>query len=1622
MSEPNDIYDVSKYTNEELFGILDVSNPTDRELEARILQLIKKYSNEDETNELYIFFEDIYSHFFEEDEPTELEEQEQDYQEGMEDTTPTDEYRYDIASTTPTASLQTTGTYNDHNADVNTNDTDKTDGVGLTQQLEYTAGSLNPILKETIKRVISIDSQYRDNKITQTSTNFTINLSEALTDVVSLRLYSVQIPYTWYTVNETFGGNRMFIRGITPGIDDGTHDYSIEIPSGNYTEPELITALNGNITELKELFTDISFGDTGFQDYNASNGKTNFTMDIENRYNQTGYNLHFPDWSQYNETDEDLRKKTIHGFLGYKDMSYNTYSVKSEPIDYISAEDPSSKFNITDENRYFTLYIVDNTKTNASIYKTNYDYTQRIELTISNGEWSRAEITDNLYNVIKNRSYLSSESTIESISIPPKSYFLLAIKPSREVTTSILYPNIWLDFPVNNTTNEEKENIWLGSNSCFHFVADTDTDAGYASILLNSTKSELDPLGVEISEYTIQSNPIIKYICNKEYLISPYNNFTVDVSNSSGSTLSEYLNNIKTGRVQNTRNNNLEYVSENNTEQRFDLKTTISKHLSVFNSDFNITLGPGLDNANFDLSGISGISDNIYTLTTSVNLPDISGELFRIEYLYSDFSSNLVINEPTGTQSDINAINQVQQDLNDVFIGTIFEGTGIEITFDSSNNNRVIELTIQADIKLIETDYDIQFLDRGRTVDITEFDISLGTQFTHITPNDDYNYEYSLTASTSGTTYDISENDLLMNIRYKGTDISYNIVSTSNLTGPSGEIIEYITKTIQDFSNNDVYLFRDSITTVDGSLNLSPDITITDVYGNMKISDFDITIGTDLSNTFNLTHNANDPINVYKSHTVIPYADEYTISGELFRFTSKNPNGDSSETDMSFIVVSEGQIDGSYNTISNDVVTVATNFSDNNINMFRGTTMSFVPVDMSGSLILDISVNIPFTERKPVVLSDFTVTLGDGLKNAFNFTTETSLGVYDSSFSTTFDDIYTVPVGELLRLDFNSTENRYIQSQYDTSYSIITDADIEGTYDEVQTVINTIFDDFTDSNNVNISLNTDILFTADNERSDISANLTVVLSNAEMIISEPRDLSLSDFTTTIGPDLSNNFFLYQESAVSGEYKSTNTFDYNESYTVSGELFRFEYKNNNDYTDISYNITIEPSVALTGSYDYISSQINQLITNKNIFAATKLQFDRITLSGELIFDLTQDRIHSENTSWFRNLHIDPIMIDTSFSLLNDVKQSQQVASVTETFFTDLSYHEIETTNIDYRGIKGYKGISQNLLELVEDSSIQFRPIDSGVYDVNNVNVIDIKIPHGKYTRDQLIKNINAGFTNNVNASQSEIGTNNYGNGKTVIDSIINKVFTAKDYSLVLFSNEITGCGSNSGSFGKATVDTTLGYMLGFREKTIYTFVDDTQTITSDSVVTTNLFNYFLISIDDYIQNRLNDGIVTIVPKESDITLPNYANRSNLICNPVSGLYMYDVNSGSNEGNGDTNSNGNNLTQSQIYSMVEIANSKSSYIGSENETISKYGSGPSTNDVFAIVPMKLTSLQPGQSYVEFGGTLQQQERVYFGPVNIQRMTIKLVTDRGTIVDLNGANWSFSIICEQLYKQQS
>jgi hypothetical protein len=62
-----DEYNVSGYTDEQLFQILDLNNPSDRELEAKILSMVRKYSNfgNPSGNKLSQFFIDIYNRFFE---------------------------------------------------------------------------------------------------------------------------------------------------------------------------------------------------------------------------------------------------------------------------------------------------------------------------------------------------------------------------------------------------------------------------------------------------------------------------------------------------------------------------------------------------------------------------------------------------------------------------------------------------------------------------------------------------------------------------------------------------------------------------------------------------------------------------------------------------------------------------------------------------------------------------------------------------------------------------------------------------------------------------------------------------------------------------------------------------------------------------------------------------------------------------------------------------------------------------------------------------------------------------------------------------------------------------------------------------------------------------------------------------------------------------------------------------------------------------------------------------------------------------------------------------------------------------------------------------------------------
>jgi hypothetical protein len=275
--------------------------------------------------------------------------------------------------------------------------------------------------------------------------------------------------------------------------------------------------------------------------------------------------------------------------------------------------------------------------------------------------------------------------------------------------------------------------------------------------------------------------------------------------------------------------------------------------------------------------------------------------------------------------------------------------------------------------------------------------------------------------------------------------------------------------------------------------------------------------------------------------------------------------------------------------------------------------------------------------------------------------------------------------------------------------------------------------------------------------------------------------------------------------------------------------------------------------------------------------------------------------------------------------------------------------------------------------------------------------------------------------------------------------VNRIYTSQDYILDFYDPvNFVSCFVGSSSVQNTTWDSTIGWILGFRDYTQYILTKQNQTentgntgnpyyyktsvsgayiitqnidpnsnllssvvvkLTGDTSLSTNLYNYFLISLDDFIQNHLNDGLVTITRSQTSVQLPDYTYSTTKTCDPVTNEL---VSTFSNQQDSD------NVTNAQLYAINQS-------IVSQQNPSKQYSAGPFIKDLFGIIPVKPPA-KTGDYYTEFGGSLQNQERLYFGPVNIRKMSIQLLTDRGTTLDLNNSNWSFSFICEQLYKATS
>jgi hypothetical protein len=319
-------------------------------------------------------------------------------------------------------------------------------------------------------------------------------------------------------------------------------------------------------------------------------------------------------------------------------------------------------------------------------------------------------------------------------------------------------------------------------------------------------------------------------------------------------------------------------------------------------------------------------------------------------------------------------------------------------------------------------------------------------------------------------------------------------------------------------------------------------------------------------------------------------------------------------------------------------------------------------------------------------------------------------------------------------------------------------------------------------------------------------------------------------------------------------------------------------------------------------------------------------------------------------------------------------------------------------------------------------------------------VSITLDPGNYTTTTIVTALNtsftsagfSGFTGNpvlYNSTNGKITLNLYGGIYT--DPTTSTTYNITETTVITFFDPTDEFSCSSNTCQQTNIiNQTLGWTLGYRLPYI--------NVSASGNVAPAIINligpkYLIVVLDDLNQNHINNGLIGITELSKTLKLPTYYSRDLPVrctaANPMGTNFdantqflVDDINAGTLiMDKWDVSyvatptvlpSAPRILTQSQIYSINEIIKN--------NERSVKYrASAPTCSDIFAIIPLDKKGLSTGDLYVEDSSTLQLNKRVYFGPVNIDRIRIKLLDDKGNILNLNGADWCLTIVAEILYQ---
>jgi hypothetical protein len=363
----------------------------------------------------------------------------------------------------------------------------------------------------------------------------------------------------------------------------------------------------------------------------------------------------------------------------------------------------------------------------------------------------------------------------------------------------------------------------------------------------------------------------------------------------------------------------------------------------------------------------------------------------------------------------------------------------------------------------------------------------------------------------------------------------------------------------------------------------------------------------------------------------------------------------------------------------------------------------------------------------------------------------------------------------------------------------------------------------------------------------------------------------------------------------------------------------------------------------------------------------------------------------------------------------------------------------------------------------------------IYDSSSNITVAISVPSGNYSQSGFQSTLNAAFLSAGFTFTSDLpspvgyNANNglitlYLNGGTWSDPLDPSgeiIFTINPTTQIIFFDFAGNlqCNINCVSKSNHYFNNTLGWLMGYRLP--YLNVDPNGN-TASAILDLNGTKYLILVIDDYNQNHVNNSLVSISQFNNTLKMPTYyspdipytcissAQQGNNLPELIGGVVTqslfntqsFNAKNGAfvpgNSSSYTTSIQAQNglliagkyqqdytntqvvlpsaprsLTNAQLYTINSINNN--------NNNLTNYlAKAPTSSDILAIIPVKTSAGVPtGSLLVEFSGSLQDSERTYFGPVNIERMAIKLLDDKGNVLNLNGNDWCVSLIAECLYQ---